>query len=99
MVAAAFGCSALFFGTLFDDCCIFLLGRLVLDADNIPMVVPFVHSGMQDIMPIGASIPRIGKTVGSLMLAFSVDVQFFATQCPFDMVMVLSFQSDILLRL
>lgn len=39
------------------------VGRLVLDADNIPMVVPFVHSGMQDIMPIGASIPRIGKTV------------------------------------
>ncbi|KAB2621494.1 tafazzin [Pyrus ussuriensis x Pyrus communis] len=39
------------------------VGRLVLDADNIPMVVPFVHSGMQDIMPIGASIPRIGNTV------------------------------------
>ncbi|KAL6132725.1 hypothetical protein ACLB2K_064964 [Fragaria x ananassa] len=39
------------------------VGRLVLDADNIPMVVPFVHSGMQDIMPIGASFPRIGKTV------------------------------------
>ncbi|XP_068318498.1 uncharacterized protein [Pyrus communis] len=39
------------------------VGRLVLDADNIPMVVPFVHSGMQDIMPIGASIPRIGNMV------------------------------------
>ncbi|KAK1582507.1 hypothetical protein Q3G72_015714 [Acer saccharum] len=39
------------------------VGRLVLDADNVPMVVPFVHSGMQEIMPVGASLPRIGKTV------------------------------------
>ncbi|KAF3454528.1 hypothetical protein FNV43_RR04976 [Rhamnella rubrinervis] len=39
------------------------VGRLVLDADNIPIVVPFVHTGMQDIMPIGANFPRIGKTV------------------------------------
>ncbi|KAJ7977936.1 Tafazzin family protein [Quillaja saponaria] len=39
------------------------VGRLILDADNIPMVVPFVHTGMQEIMPVGASIPRIGKTV------------------------------------
>ncbi|KAJ4898483.1 Phospholipid/glycerol acyltransferase family protein [Raphanus sativus] len=39
------------------------IGRLILDADTLPMVVPFVHTGMQDIMPIGASVPRIGKTV------------------------------------
>ncbi|KAF5454084.1 hypothetical protein F2P56_023776 [Juglans regia] len=39
------------------------VGRLVLDADNIPMVIPFVHTGMHEIMPLGASIPRIGKTV------------------------------------
>ncbi|XP_021898886.1 tafazzin, partial [Carica papaya] len=39
------------------------VGRLVLDADNIPIVLPFVHTGMQDIMPIGANFPRIGKTV------------------------------------
>ncbi|KAL0717643.1 hypothetical protein Bca4012_066965 [Brassica carinata] len=39
------------------------IGRLILDADTLPMVVPFVHAGMQDIMPIGASLPRIGKTV------------------------------------
>ncbi|KAJ7973335.1 Tafazzin family protein [Quillaja saponaria] len=36
--------------------------RLILDADSIPMVVPFVLTGMQEIMPVGASIPRIGKT-------------------------------------
>lgn len=42
------------------------IDRLVLDADNVPMVVPFVHTGMQDIMPIGAKFPRIGKTVNFL---------------------------------
>ncbi|KAL7003099.1 hypothetical protein U1Q18_004256 [Sarracenia purpurea var. burkii] len=43
------------------------VGRLVLDADNTPLVVPFVHIGMQDIMPIGAKIPQIGKTVTVLI--------------------------------
>ncbi|XP_058223770.1 uncharacterized protein LOC131333325 [Rhododendron vialii] len=43
------------------------VGRLILDADNIPLVVPFVHIGMQDLMPIGAKIPRIGKTVTVLI--------------------------------
>lgn len=37
--------------------------RLVLDADNSPMVVPFVHTGMEEVMPIGAKFPRVGKTV------------------------------------
>uniref|UniRef100_M1CAT4 Tafazzin family protein n=1 Tax=Solanum tuberosum TaxID=4113 RepID=M1CAT4_SOLTU len=39
------------------------LNRLILDADNLPIVIPFVHTGMQDIMPVGAKLPRIGKTV------------------------------------
>lgn len=43
------------------------VGRLVLDADNIPVVVPFVHTGMQEIMPIGANVPRIGKIVTVLV--------------------------------
>ncbi|KAK8480429.1 hypothetical protein V6N13_131006 [Hibiscus sabdariffa] len=43
------------------------VGRLVLDADSTPIVLPFVHTGMQDIMPIGASFPRIGKTVTVLI--------------------------------
>ncbi|KAG6430373.1 hypothetical protein SASPL_108438 [Salvia splendens] len=37
--------------------------RLVLDADNTPIVVPFVHTGMQEVMPVGAMFPRVGKTV------------------------------------
>ncbi|OIW13575.1 hypothetical protein TanjilG_29316 [Lupinus angustifolius] len=39
------------------------VGRLVLDGDSMPIVIPFVHTGMQEIMPIGASFPRIGKMV------------------------------------
>lgn len=39
-------------------------GRLILDADTVPTVIPFVHTGMHEIMPIGAKFPTIGKTVG-----------------------------------
>lgn len=39
------------------------VGRLVMDADKIPIVIPFVHSGMQEIMPIGSNFPKIGKKV------------------------------------
>lgn len=46
-----------FNSTFLEEC------RLVLDADNIPMVVPFVHSGMQEVMPIGSKFPKIGKRV------------------------------------
>ena len=41
--------------------------RLVLDADNTPIVVPFVHTGMQEVMPIGANFPRIGQAVRNLI--------------------------------
>ncbi|XVF31380.1 hypothetical protein REPUB_Repub16aG0141000 [Reevesia pubescens] len=43
------------------------VGRLVLDTDTAPIVLPFVHTGMQDVMPIGANFPRIGKTVTVLI--------------------------------
>ncbi|OAY44039.1 tafazzin [Manihot esculenta] len=43
------------------------VGRLVLDADTVPIVIPFVHTGMQEIMPIGANFPRIGKMVTVLV--------------------------------
>lgn len=43
------------------------VGRLVMDADNVPIVIPFVHSGMQEIMPIGSKFPKIGKTVTVLI--------------------------------
>ena len=34
-----------------------------MDADSLPVVIPFVHTGMQDIMPVGKRIPRAGKKV------------------------------------
>lgn len=43
------------------------VGRLILDADTVPLVIPFVHTGMQEIMPIGATLPRIGKRVTVLL--------------------------------
>ncbi|XP_047322393.1 tafazzin [Impatiens glandulifera] len=43
------------------------VARLVLDADTIPLVIPFVHIGMQNIMPIGAKLPSIGNTVTVLI--------------------------------
>ncbi|XP_020213494.1 N-acylphosphatidylethanolamine synthase [Cajanus cajan] len=43
------------------------VGRLVLDGDSMPLVIPFVHTGMQEIMPIGANFPRIGKMVTVLI--------------------------------
>lgn len=43
------------------------IGRLILDADNVPIVLPFVHAGMQEIMPVGAKLPKIGKRVTVLV--------------------------------
>lgn len=68
-----------FFFILVDKIYVILLFwcRLVLDTDNTPMVLPFVHTGMQDVMPIGANFPRIGKTVCSLStLSDSVFISF-----------------------
>lgn len=44
----------------------YIFPRLILDADNMPIVVPFVHTGMQEVMPVGAKFPRVGKTVSTL---------------------------------
>ncbi|KAH8507280.1 hypothetical protein H0E87_009697 [Populus deltoides] len=43
------------------------VGRLILDADTVPLVIPFVHTGMQEIMPLGTTLPRIGKRVTVLL--------------------------------
>ncbi|XP_074567388.1 uncharacterized protein LOC141824055 [Curcuma longa] len=43
------------------------VGRLVIDADTTPIVIPFVHAGMQEIMPIGTHFPKIGKNVTVLI--------------------------------
>lgn len=58
----------------FGICCVwYLFSRLITDADNIPIVIPFVHTGMQDIMPVGAQVPRIGKEVCSILFDCSLE--------------------------
>ncbi|CAH2046534.1 unnamed protein product, partial [Thlaspi arvense] len=55
------------------------IGRLILDA----YTVPFVHTGMQDIMPVGANVPRIGKTIKyqtQYGMFFNLSYPLFATQ-------------------
>lgn len=39
------------------------IGRLVLDSERMPLVVPFVHTGMQEVMPIGSQFPHVSKKV------------------------------------
>lgn len=45
-----------------------------MDADTMPIVVPFVHSGMQDIMPIGTQFPHMGKRV--IMVSNNITILF-----------------------
>lgn len=53
--------------------------RMILDADNVPIVLPFVHTGMQEIMPVGAKLPRIGKTVCLFFSSLFIFNFFFRT--------------------
>lgn len=39
----------------------------MIDADTTPIVIPFVHTGMQEIMPIGTHFLKIGKKVHKLL--------------------------------
>ena len=39
------------------------VGRLVASCEQPPLVVPFVHSGMEDVMPRGKMLPAMGKEV------------------------------------
>ncbi|KAL2652088.1 hypothetical protein R1flu_020216 [Riccia fluitans] len=43
------------------------VGRLVLDAKNLPLVVPFIHSGMEEVMPVGQKHFSVGKKVTVLV--------------------------------
>ena len=39
------------------------VGRLVAACTSPPLIVPFVHSGMEQVMPRGAVVPKMGKEV------------------------------------
>ncbi|KAG0559386.1 hypothetical protein M758_10G098400 [Ceratodon purpureus] len=43
------------------------IGRLVTDVEKTPLVVPFVHTGMQDLMPVGSKFPKVSKKVSVLV--------------------------------
>ncbi|GAX79696.1 hypothetical protein CEUSTIGMA_g7137.t1 [Chlamydomonas eustigma] len=45
------------------------VGRLVVAAcgETLPLVVPFVHNGMDEVMPRGKALPNIGKKVRVLV--------------------------------
>lgn len=38
-----------------------------IDTSNLPLIVPYVHSGMEEIVPRGAIVPRPGKSVRVLV--------------------------------
>ena len=48
------------------------VGRLIAEAA--PLVLPFYHYGMQNVMPIGSHVPRIGKTV-NVRFAEAIDTE------------------------
>lgn len=53
-----------YYGLVPNILCVII--RLVLDAGKAPLVLPFVHSGMQEVMPIGSKFPSIRKRVDFL---------------------------------
>eukprot|EP00899_Mesostigma_viride_P028638 jgi/Mesvir1/895/Mv17457-RA.1 len=49
------------------------IGRLVSDLDTPPLIIPFVHTGMQAIQPVGASLLSAGHKV-TVLVGDPVDV-------------------------
>ncbi|KAK9836166.1 hypothetical protein WJX81_006146 [Elliptochloris bilobata] len=43
------------------------VGRLVATCPHPPLVVPFVHSGMERVVPKGSALPATGQSVGVLV--------------------------------
>lgn len=44
------------------------VGRLVAACGVAPVIVPFVHSGMEKVLPRGSMLPKMGKEVGHLQV-------------------------------
>jgi 1-acyl-sn-glycerol-3-phosphate acyltransferase len=53
-------------GWLVASCAVSKEGT-TLDTFKLPLIVPYVHSGMQDVVPRGAMLPRPGKDVRVLV--------------------------------
>lgn len=60
------------------------VGKLFCDAymhsGHVPIVLPFYHSGMGDVMPKKARIPRPGNTV-TVTFGRPIDLEALASQC------------------
>ena len=52
------------------------VGRLVAAAaqqgQHVPLVVPFVHAGMEHVLPVGAVLPQPGQTVSERKLTVPI---------------------------
>lgn len=49
------------------------MGWLVASCETPPLVLPFVHSGMERVCPKGAKLPRTGMCCGlSVLLALRI---------------------------
>ena len=60
------------------------VGKVVCDAlkedGTAPIVLPFYHSGMGDIMPRRARIPRVGKEV-TITIGRPLDLRHITCRC------------------
>lgn len=45
------------------------IGKLVANCERMPLVIPFVHSGMQNVIPSGAILPKTGNTVSIFLIS------------------------------
>lgn len=49
------------------------VARLIMESETPPLVLPFYHHGLADIMPLGTMVPRIG---GKLSVRFGNVIDF-----------------------
>lgn len=57
------------------------IGRLLAEAK--PIAIPFYHYGMHDILPVGSSLPRMGKRVRVQFASSTrIDDDWLSTHCP-----------------
>ena len=64
------------------------VGKLVAACEIPPLVVPFVHSGMEDVMPRGKVLPSTGKEVCVVVMPLALSITCNLASC-FSQVRVL----------
>lgn len=56
------------------------IGRLILDCDRPPLVLPFVHRGMEDVLPLYHTVPRTNKKI-SIEIGDPIDTTDMLDDC------------------